>query len=91
MLNPQPWIGHASDRCKSRWGRRRPFIFILGLAAAVGLQMVAWAHEIVVALGAGVILNAVRIKMSASLSLSLSLSLSWYHSAALCVDIYLST
>ena len=23
-----PWIGHASDRCQSRWGRRRPFILI---------------------------------------------------------------
>jgi len=33
-----PWIGHASDRCQSRWGRRRPFIFIgailTGLCAA---------------------------------------------------------
>jgi len=33
-----PWIGSISDRCQSRWGRRRPFIFIgallTGLCAA---------------------------------------------------------
>ncbi len=33
-----PWIGHVSDNCQSRWGRRRPFILIgailTGLCAA---------------------------------------------------------
>ncbi len=33
-----PWIGHTSDHCQSRWGRRRPFIVIgallTGLCAA---------------------------------------------------------
>ncbi len=33
-----PWIGHVSDGCQSRWGRRRPFILIgailTGLCAA---------------------------------------------------------
>mmetsp|Transcript_30237 Transcript_30237/g.101050 ORF Transcript_30237/g.101050 Transcript_30237/m.101050 type:complete len:405 (-) Transcript_30237:732-1946(-) len=59
VLNPciglvaQPAVGHASDRCTSRFGRRRPFLFFLGLLAVVGLQVVAWSHELAGRLGWG--------------------------------------
>ncbi len=32
-----PWIGNMSDNCKSRWGRRRPFIFWGTLLSALML------------------------------------------------------
>ncbi|MBN3319268.1 S45A2 protein, partial [Atractosteus spatula] len=35
----QPVIGSASDHCRSRWGRRRPYILILGIMMLVGLTM----------------------------------------------------
>ncbi|EOD13437.1 hypothetical protein EMIHUDRAFT_246816 [Emiliania huxleyi CCMP1516] len=59
VLNPciglvaQPAVGHASDRCTSRFGRRRPFLLFLGLLAVVGLQVVAWSHELAGRLGWG--------------------------------------
>lgn len=33
----QPIIGSASDYCRSRWGRRRPYILVLGVLMLVGL------------------------------------------------------
>ncbi|KAL6007697.1 transcription factor [Asimina triloba] len=46
----QPLVGHQSDRCRSRWGRRRPFIaggaalvtlavLLIGFAADIGRAM----------------------------------------------------
>lgn len=33
----QPVVGSVSDRCTSRWGKRRPFILILGLLMLLGM------------------------------------------------------
>lgn len=35
----QPVIGSASDYCRSRWGRRRPYILSLGIMMLVGITM----------------------------------------------------
>ncbi|XP_066502488.1 membrane-associated transporter protein [Hoplias malabaricus] len=35
----QPVIGSASDYCRSRWGRRRPYILSLGIMMLVGLAL----------------------------------------------------
>lgn len=35
----QPVIGSASDYCRSRWGRRRPYILLLGIMMLVGLTL----------------------------------------------------
>ncbi|XP_045421763.1 membrane-associated transporter protein [Lemur catta] len=35
----QPVVGSASDHCRSRWGRRRPFILTLGLMMLLGLAL----------------------------------------------------
>lgn len=36
----QPILGAWSDRCQSSYGRRRPFIFALGLASYVGISLI---------------------------------------------------
>lgn len=33
----QPVVGSVSDHCNSRWGKRRPFILILGLLMLLGM------------------------------------------------------
>ncbi|XP_068598814.1 proton-associated sugar transporter A [Brachionichthys hirsutus] len=42
----QPLIGAWSDRCTSRFGRRRPFIFALAIGALVGLSFVLNGRDI---------------------------------------------
>ena len=42
----QSYIGSASDRCRSRWGRRRPFIFAGGLAVCFSLTLFAYGRPI---------------------------------------------
>ncbi len=35
----QSYLGSASDKCTCSWGRRRPFILLLGIATVLGLAM----------------------------------------------------
>jgi len=35
----QPIIGSASDYCRSPWGRRRPYILVLGILMLLGISM----------------------------------------------------
>jgi solute carrier family 45 protein 1/2/4 len=36
----QPILGVLSDRCESRFGRRRPFILLLGIGAYIGISLI---------------------------------------------------
>jgi len=42
----QGYLGSASDRCKSSWGKRRPFILVLGLAVSFSLALFAYGRSI---------------------------------------------
>ncbi|XP_066527362.1 proton-associated sugar transporter A isoform X2 [Hoplias malabaricus] len=42
----QPILGAWSDRCTSRFGRRRPFIFALAIGALLGLMLVLNGRDI---------------------------------------------
>ncbi|XP_039612143.1 proton-associated sugar transporter A isoform X1 [Polypterus senegalus] len=46
----QPVLGAWSDRCTSRFGRRRPFIFVLSIGALLGLSLLLNGRDIGVAL-----------------------------------------
>ncbi|KAG8456744.1 hypothetical protein GDO86_002504 [Hymenochirus boettgeri] len=35
----QPVVGSASDHCRSRWGRRRPYILSLGIIMVIGMTL----------------------------------------------------
>ncbi|XP_073400003.1 membrane-associated transporter protein [Dendrobates tinctorius] len=35
----QPVVGSASDHCRSRWGRRRPYILTLGILMVLGMTL----------------------------------------------------
>ena len=37
-----PVVGHLSDNARTRWGRRRPFILIGGIAVALGFVAIWW-------------------------------------------------
>ncbi|KAJ6164459.1 hypothetical protein N7470_003131 [Penicillium chermesinum] len=43
----QPYIGIRSDNCRSRWGKRKPFMVGGGAATLVSLLALAWVKEIV--------------------------------------------
>ncbi|CAN6902515.1 unnamed protein product [Brassica oleracea] len=42
----QPLVGHSSDRCKSKYGRRRPFIVAGAAAIAVSVLVIGHAADI---------------------------------------------
>ncbi|KAL9315877.1 hypothetical protein ACSQ67_016878 [Phaseolus vulgaris] len=42
----QPLVGHLSDRCTSRFGRRRPFIFIGAIAIVIAVIIIGYAADI---------------------------------------------
>ena len=43
----QPFFGRLSDQCHSRWGRRRPFIVLGGVAVILSLLGLAFTPDIV--------------------------------------------
>ncbi|ODM21431.1 hypothetical protein SI65_02275 [Aspergillus cristatus] len=43
----QPYIGIRSDNCRSRWGKRRPFMVLGGTVTVICLLALAWIREIV--------------------------------------------
>jgi solute carrier family 45 protein 1/2/4 len=47
----QPILGVMSDRCQSRFGRRRPFIGILALGAYIGISLILNGNTIGIWLG----------------------------------------
>ncbi|KAG5064026.1 hypothetical protein JHK85_005209 [Glycine max] len=42
----QPLVGHMSDRCTSRYGRRRPFILVGAVAIVAAVLVIAYAADI---------------------------------------------
>lgn len=47
----QPILGVMSDRCQSRFGRRRPFIAILGIGAYLGIGLILNSFKLGVLMG----------------------------------------
>ncbi|KAK4961126.1 hypothetical protein LTR10_001616 [Elasticomyces elasticus] len=43
----QPYVGIKSDNCRSRFGKRRPFMLGGALATIISLMALAWTREIV--------------------------------------------
>ncbi|OCL05932.1 hypothetical protein AOQ84DRAFT_224356 [Glonium stellatum] len=43
----QPYVGLKSDNCRSRWGKRRPFIVGGAIATILSLMILAWTREVV--------------------------------------------
>lgn len=43
----QPIVGVVADRCTSRWGRRRPFMFCGTILVAMFLLLLGWTKEVV--------------------------------------------
>ncbi|XP_031991476.1 membrane-associated transporter protein isoform X2 [Hylobates moloch] len=46
----QPVVGSASDHCRSRWGRRRPYILTLGVMMLLGMALYLNGDTVVAAL-----------------------------------------
>ena len=44
----QPYVGIKSDRCRSRIGKRRPFIIGGAITTIIALMVLAWTRELVV-------------------------------------------
>jgi solute carrier family 45, member 1/2/4 len=42
----QPLVGVVSDRSKSRWGRRRPFMMAGAVMVGACLLILGWASEV---------------------------------------------
>src|SRR5262245_42525099 len=49
MIIPRLWdavsdpiVGHLSDNTRTRWGRRRPYIFVGGIAVALSFVAIWW-------------------------------------------------
>nr|XP_045249518.1 membrane-associated transporter protein isoform X2 [Macaca fascicularis] len=47
----QPVVGSASDHCRSRWGRRRPYILTLGVMMLVGMALYLNGDTVVAGFG----------------------------------------
>ncbi|KAK3716801.1 hypothetical protein LTR37_006151 [Vermiconidia calcicola] len=43
----QPYVGIRSDRCRSRFGKRRPFMVGGAIATIISILALAWARELV--------------------------------------------
>ncbi|KAH8663598.1 hypothetical protein BGZ60DRAFT_411698 [Tricladium varicosporioides] len=43
----QPYVGMLSDNCRSRWGKRTPFMVTGAAATIISLVALAWVREIV--------------------------------------------
>lgn len=43
----QPYVGAMSDNCRSKWGRRRPFILGGAAATIMVLFLLAWSQDLV--------------------------------------------
>jgi solute carrier family 45 protein 1/2/4 len=43
----QPYIGILSDNCRSRWGKRAPFMVVGTISTVLSLLGLSWAREIV--------------------------------------------
>ncbi|XP_065731032.1 membrane-associated transporter protein isoform X2 [Phocoena phocoena] len=57
----QPVVGLASDHCRARWGRRRPYILTLGIVMLLGMALYLNGDAIVSGLGGalGYLLGAI--------------------------------
>ncbi|HBY92620.1 MAG: MFS transporter [Ardenticatenaceae bacterium] len=55
----QPWVGQRSDRTRTRWGRRYPYILLGAPIAAVGGMLIPLAarHALPLLVGAMVVMN----------------------------------
>lgn len=42
----QPLVGHLSDRCRSRFGRRTPFIFVGAVSIALAVLIIGHAADV---------------------------------------------
>ncbi|KAH9811719.1 MFS/sugar transport protein [Teratosphaeria destructans] len=47
----QPYVGIQSDRCRSRFGKRRPFMVGGAAATIISLMALAWTRELIAAIG----------------------------------------